>query len=270
VHPFGGNTANTEFEVLTGFSMDFLPPGSSAYSNYYNRQLPSLPLILKDKGYYNSAIHSFERGFWSRSRVYDYKGFDNFITNDSFDAEKDIKGWFLSEDSVVDMIIKDYETNKKTNEPYFAHVVTMQNHGSYQPDRYGDEQEIQVLSSILSEENKKILETYTQGVKDSSDAFVKLINYFRNRKNPVVIVFYGDHLGMIGENNSVYQETGFISDSSNLTDSDNLNLRRTPFYIWNSEKKQGKNVGTMNAFYLTPFVLNEINMPKSPIFFLLG
>lgn len=266
VTPFGGNTANTEFEVLTGFSMEFLPPGSSAYSNYYSRALPSLPLQLKDSGYSTSAIHSFIPEFWSRSRVYEHMGFDKFITSSSFDAEKDTKGKFLSEDAVANMVIKDYEANKKTNKPYFAHVVTMQNHASYDAGRYGEDQQVRVSSGQLSEENKHIVEIYAQGVKDSSDAFVKLVEYFKAREKPVVIVFYGDHLAALGDNKSVYQQTGFIKNGAGLSEAEEFKMRRTPLYIWNSENKQAKDIGIMNSFYLTPFVLDEIGAPMSPYF----
>lgn len=38
----GGNTANTEFEFLTGNSMGFLPAGSVPYQQYIKQEQPSL------------------------------------------------------------------------------------------------------------------------------------------------------------------------------------------------------------------------------------
>ena len=43
----GGNTANTEFEFLTGNTMAFLPQGSIPYQQYINGDLKALPDYLK-------------------------------------------------------------------------------------------------------------------------------------------------------------------------------------------------------------------------------
>lgn len=47
----GGNTANTEFEFLTGNSMAFLPQGSIPYQQYITKELPALPAYLASLGY---------------------------------------------------------------------------------------------------------------------------------------------------------------------------------------------------------------------------
>ena len=43
----GGNTANSEFEFLTGDTMAFLPPGSIAYQQYVKDSIPNLVTALK-------------------------------------------------------------------------------------------------------------------------------------------------------------------------------------------------------------------------------
>lgn len=43
----GGNTANTEFEFLTGDTMGFLPKGSIPYQQYINDETPSLASYLR-------------------------------------------------------------------------------------------------------------------------------------------------------------------------------------------------------------------------------
>ena len=50
----GGNTANTEFEFLTGNTMAFLPQGSIPYQQYINGRLPSLAEHLSSLGYHAS------------------------------------------------------------------------------------------------------------------------------------------------------------------------------------------------------------------------
>ena len=57
VSVLGGNTANTEFEFLTGHTMAFLPQGSVAYQQYVKREFPTIPSYLKGLGYETVAIH---------------------------------------------------------------------------------------------------------------------------------------------------------------------------------------------------------------------
>ena len=74
----GGNTANTEFEFLTGDTMGFLPKGSIPYQQYINDETPSLASYLKTLGYSTTAIHPYNRTGWDRDTVYEKFGFDEF------------------------------------------------------------------------------------------------------------------------------------------------------------------------------------------------
>ena len=47
----GGNTANTEFEYLTGASMAFLPYGSIPYQQYVKKETPSMASYLSSLGW---------------------------------------------------------------------------------------------------------------------------------------------------------------------------------------------------------------------------
>ena len=54
----GGQTANTEYEFLTGNSMSFLPKGTVAFQIYMKHEMPSMVTELKSEGYTgNSATH---------------------------------------------------------------------------------------------------------------------------------------------------------------------------------------------------------------------
>lgn len=53
----GGNTADTEYEFLTGNTMAFLPQGSIPYQQYVNGERPSLASYLQSLGYETVATH---------------------------------------------------------------------------------------------------------------------------------------------------------------------------------------------------------------------
>jgi len=258
---YGGGTANTEFEVLTGNSMSFLPSGSMAYQQYINKPLESMASYLKGTGYATIAIHPYQKWFWDRENVYPYLGFDQFISDEDFiDPHK--RGQFISDMETSDEIIRQYEKHK--GKPFFNYTVTMQNHGPYNDRRYGDDV-IAVKGQGLSGESKDILQTYVEGVKDGDKALAHLMDYFKTVEEPTIIVMFGDHLPMLGNEYSVYKDAGYISRGE-LTLEDTKNLHLTPLVIWNNYENKKQDIGVINASYLGAYVMEFGNM-KMPRYF---
>lgn len=264
VEPFGGNTANTEFEALTGFSMNNLP-GGVAYQQYVRRELPSLPTLLISQGYSVEAIHPYYPWFWNRDKAYPLLGIDKFLDAGSF-SDENYKGKFVSDKDLGKKIIKEFEENESTGKPFFAHIVTMQNHGSYDKKRYGSNQKIHITSNKIDKETLSELEVYSQGIKDASANLEQLVEYFSKVDKPTIIVFYGDHLPTLGENYGAYRSTGFISKNSNLSDKDQYKIHSNPFLIWSNTSSQSQNIGTINSNFLTPTVLKYGNVAMSNYF----
>lgn len=80
----GGNTANSEYEFLTGNSMAFLPSGSVPYQQYIHGDMPSVASQLKNLGYDMFSIHPYRANGWNRDKVYKYFGFDTSYFKESF------------------------------------------------------------------------------------------------------------------------------------------------------------------------------------------
>ena len=57
VSTLGGGTATTEFEVLSGSSMVFLPVGGAPYQMFVRMQTPGLVSGLRAQGYQTTAMH---------------------------------------------------------------------------------------------------------------------------------------------------------------------------------------------------------------------
>ena len=72
----GGNTANSEFEFLTGSSLYWLPVGSVAYQQYIRKDLPGLADQLGREGYRTIAMHPYYSSGWNRPKVYSLMHFD--------------------------------------------------------------------------------------------------------------------------------------------------------------------------------------------------
>lgn len=258
---YGGGTANIEFEVLTGHSVSFLPPGSMAYQQYVNKPLGSMASYLKEAGYATIAIHPYQKWFWDRENVYPYLGFEQFISDEDF-INPHKRGQFISDVETSHEIIRQYEKHK--GKPFFNYTVTMQNHGPYNDRRYGDDI-VKVKGKHLSQDAKDILQTYVEGVKDSDKALGDLIDYFKSVEDPTIIVMFGDHLPMLGNEYAVYKDAGYISEGE-LTLEDKKNLHLTPLVIWNNYGNKKQDIGIINASYLGPYVMDFGNM-KMPTYF---
>ena len=182
----GGNTANSEFEFLTGNSMAFLPQGSIPYQQYLVEEIPSIPLHLKEMGYYTVAAHPYNASGWERNTVYPMLGFERSIFINEYNRSDKLRT-YISDAACVDKIIQIYE-EKEAGLPLFMFNVTMQNHGGY-TDEYAN------FTPDISVEGMDNLavEQYLSLLKVSDAEFERLVTYFSQVEEDTMIVFFGDH-----------------------------------------------------------------------------
>lgn len=250
---FGGGTSNVEFEVLTGSSMSFLPSGSIPYQQYIRQPVPSLASYFQNIGYKSMGIHSYDGWFWNRDSVYKWLGFESFKSKEKFD-NPEYKGTFISDNEVSRSIIGAVEESSR---PMFIYAVTMQNHGSYDDGRY-EENPIQAQGN-LTDEARNLLETYTHGVRDADQSLQMLIDHFERSDEPTVIVFYGDHLPMLGLDYEVYKQGGFIGTQAWSLE-EQKNMHSVPFVMWSNFELPQEHVPTMSNSFLGAYVLDKLEM----------
>lgn len=257
---FGGGTANVEFEALTGLSMNLLPAGSIAYQQYVKRPTPSLASILANEGYESIAIHSYFKWFWDRENVYKNLGFQKFTSVTEMPDAKN-KGMYVGDDEITKQIVKELESNEN---PIFIYAVTMQNHGSYNDNRYGDAT-IQVPGNY-EEETKNSLNTYATGIADADKELGNLVHYLEASNEPSIVVFFGDHLPLLGANYKSYAETGYIPDLNNWSLEDHLKMKETPLVVWDNFGKQIEQIGSISPSFIGPTILNIANIQQPDLF----
>lgn len=252
---FGGGTSNVEYEVLTGNSMSFLPGGSVPYQQYIHKPTPSLASYFEDKGYKSMGIHPYDGWFWSRDRVYKQLGFESFMSKEYFN-NPEYKGAFISDAEVSRTIINQVE---QTDKPMFIYAVTMQNHGPYDDNRYGDA-EIKVEGD-LTPEARRILENFTQGVRDADRSLQMLIDHFEQSDEPTIVVMYGDHLPMLGMDYDVYIQGGFVpASTSEWTLEDAKKMYTTPLVMWANFELPKKQFPVISASFLGSNVMDLLGM----------
>ncbi|PHV71580.1 hypothetical protein CS063_03170 [Sporanaerobium hydrogeniformans] len=259
---YGGNTANTEFEVLTGDGMMFLPNGAMAYPQYVKEEYPSLASFLKEEGYTTVGIHSYQKWFWNRDEVYPALGFEKFVSDEDFN-DPEIRGNYISDEETIKKLIEEYEKAKaESDAPFFGFTVTMENHAPYDDKTYPS-RNISASAEGASEEVNLMLDNYVQGVKDADNALKQVIAYFEKVKEPTIVVMFGDHLPMLGNDYKVYKELGYIPEGE-WSAEHYLDMYTTPFVAWNNYALKKEDMGVINAHYLAPKVLSsmQVELPR--------
>ena len=182
----GGNTADTEFEFLTGNTMAFLPVGSIPYQQYIKSTTPSLASYLKSIGYATYAQHPYYGSGWNRDTDYPLLGFDNLSFMQDYSNQRFVRK-YISDETSFDRIIETYE-NKPDGQPAFIFNVTMQNHGGYTDTYYGFDNTV-----TADKLNNSALDQYLSLIKMTDEDLKNLIEYFSNVDEKTIVVFFGDH-----------------------------------------------------------------------------
>lgn len=243
---FGGQTANTEFEVLTGHSMRFLPAGSVPYQQYLRRRHPSLASLFGSQGYETVAVHTYHRWFWEREQVYGHLGFKRFVGLEDMPVAE-LDGPYPSDKLLTSQLIEQFEARKA---PLFMFGVSMEAHGPYLPNRYTAE--TVRFESELDEPAREELASYVQSAHHADRELGALVEYFSKVKTPVFIVFFGDHLPSL---RLVLAQTGVIG-SFEQPDLKQLDfLHQVPLLIWTNTPTAPKALGSMSASFLGPVLL---------------
>lgn len=254
----GGNTANTEFEFLTGNSMAFLPTGSVPYQQYINSETPSLASYLKSLGYATTAIHPYNRSGWDRDTVYEYFGFDQFLDKDSFTDPYRLRG-YISDKSAFDKIIEQYEIGKGQGSQ-FIFEVTMQNHGGYSKET-PDFNIYLTLPEVESKTTSVVAtEKYLTLINQTDRALQELVEYFEQQSEPTIIVMFGDHQPSDYITNTIQRICGVTSDDT----LDSLEQGyRVPFLMWSNYGLEHQYYDGISVNYLSSILMQNANIAKT-------
>ncbi len=230
---FGGGTSNTEYDVLTACPTRYLENTLPSYS-FVRKDFDALPRRLEQIGYDTLAIHPGYSWFYNRLNVYNSFGFDNFITLDSFDPQTQSKGGYISEAVTMDTIIKTFDEHiAKSDNPLFSFTVTIQNHGPYE-NKYNETQKNFNTSVELTSEEKNMLYNYFNGLKDVDHEIGRLVDYISNSKEPIVLVYFGDHLPGFSNGMDFFDKLDYDIDI-NGTLEQQMRVYETPYVIWEND-----------------------------------
>ena len=265
---FGGGTCDVEFEALTGYSVEFLPSGCKPFQQHVTRSMFSIASYLKEQGYATEAIHGYYAKFWSRNTAYPNLGIDRFIALEDFVNPEKKRSVYWGNGLVTDaemarQVIREWEA-RDTSQPMFMHVVTMQNHTSYNEANYPEEELVGITNAPegISEKTLGALRDFATGVKEADAMLGTLTDYFSQVDEPTIIVFWGDHYNPIGSGYEVYTATGYASSAN----SESPELHQMPLLIWSNYWNGSVDLGTIAAYEISPVMMQLYGLEQPPFF----
>lgn len=237
----GAGTSNTEFEVLSGMSLDYFGPGEYPYKTILKEETcESICYNLAPLGYTARAIHNHSGSFYSRDEVYANLGFSSFASKEFMPHLTTNPLDWANDDVLTEEIFKALEQDTG---PSFVFTVSVQPHGPYPETVIDPDQSI----TMTGEENEAIkngLEYYINQLYQCDQFVGELVSALSDYDEPVVLVLYGDHLPNID----------WTEDMLSGCD-----LYQTEYVIWSNYGLQAEG-GDLEAFQLSAHVLDQLDI----------
>ncbi len=209
----GGGTADTEYEFLTGSNSSVINTAMvPIFKSYLKEDVFSIAHYFKELGYETHGIHPGFRWFYNRGEVYGWLGFDDFLTVESLPFNVPRTNTYVN-DSVTTQLIQDsYDAYLEKNPEggYFNFTVTIQNHGPYSDD---ENEPVLVRKDIEDDGLYNVMNNYMRGIADSDIMLKNMEDYINSKSDPVVVVFFGDHLPYFDEDREGLKLLGFDVES---------------------------------------------------------
>lgn len=224
VSVLGGNTANSEFEFLTGNSMAFFPNGSVPYLQYIRDGISTIVPQLEEYGYTTYGTHPYRAKGWNREFIYDLMGFDYRYFQGSFPFEDKLRN-YVSDEADFKSIL---EWRNNTEGPFFMFNVTMQNHSNYGGDF--DNFDPQIVAKFKNTSSNKYLNKYLSLMYETDQDVASLLSELSQSDRKTIVVFWGDHQPNDYVVRPIYKEYGL--DFDNQTYEQQQQRQKMPFFIW--------------------------------------
>ncbi|WP_416729658.1 LTA synthase family protein [Fictibacillus sp. JL2B1089] len=186
-----GNTSDAEFVANNSL---YPSKKDGAYRTYEKGVFQSLGQILKSEGYQTSAAHGNVPEFWNRKNAYPAQGYDVFYSKEHpVIDDSDVVGLGIDDKSFFKQLVDIWKTEDK---PFYSFVVTLTNHRPFELPK-----EHQKLS-LPAKMNDTPVGHYLQNVHYADQAFGQLLEELKKEGlyDETVIVYYGDHYGLIPDN----------------------------------------------------------------------
>ena len=242
VPSIGAGTANTEFEVISGMSLDYFGIGEYPYKTIIKeRTCESVCYDLHELGYSSHAIHNHDGTFYDRHLVYPNLGFDSFTSLEYMsDVELTPRGNWAKDEVLTREVMKSLNSTEGQD---FVFAISVQGHGKYSSNKT-EYATVSVTEGIEDPVRKASFEYYLTQLKET-DAFIgALTAALAESDQPTVVVFYGDHL------------PSFELEDADLSNND---VFQTEYVMWSNFDMEMEN-RDLSAYQLSAYVMGRLGM----------
>lgn len=193
----GAGTANTEFEILTGMSMQYFGTGEYPYKTILKQtDCESIASDLSKIGYGSHVVHNNGGNFYSRANAFSMMGFDSFTSKELMDIKEYTPlGSWPTDDILIDETIKALDSTENT--PDFVYTITVSGHGDYPTEKVLAAPDIYV-SGAEDEASNNQWEYYVNMIHRVDKFIGDLTAELEKRDENTIVVFFGDHLPSLG------------------------------------------------------------------------
>ena len=244
----GAGTANSEFEVLTGMSIQYFGTGEYPYKTILKKtDCESTAADLASIGYGTHAVHNNGGNFYSRVNAFSMMGFDTFTSKELMNIQTYTpNGSWATDDILVDETIKTLDSTP--NQPDFTYTITVGTHGDY-PKEQVIENPKYTANGAFDEETRNQWTYYINQLNEVDTFMTDLIDKVSKRDENTVIVFFGDHLPTMG-----------------LQDSDmrSGDIYKTKYVTWNNMGLE-KQDADLYAYQLMASITNSVGIHEGTI-----
>lgn len=244
----GAGTANTEFEVLTGMSMQYFGTGEYPYKTILKKtDCEAIASDLSKIGYSSHVVHNNGGNFYSRANAFSMMGFDTFTSKELMNITAlTPNGSWSTDDILVNETMKTLDATPGSD---FTYTITVCTHGDYPTEPVIENPAITV--SGVDDEAQANQWTYYVNQLNASDRFItSLIDRLSQRDEDTVVVMFGDHLPTMG-----------------LTDDDmkSGDIYKTKYITWNNFGLEKKDAD-LYAYQLLASITDSIGIHEGTIF----
>lgn len=244
----GAGTANSEFEVLTGMSMQYFGTGEYPYKTILKKTTcEGTAADLASIGYGTHAVHNNGGNFYSRVNAFSMMGFDTFTSKELMNIQTYTpNGSWATDDILVDETIKTLDSTP--DQPDFTYTITVGTHGDY-PKEQVIENPKYIANGSFDQETKNQWTYYINQLNEVDTFMSDLIKKVNERDEDTVIVFFGDHLPTMG-----------------LQDSDmrSGDIYKTKYVTWNNMGLEKKDAD-LYAYQLMASITNSVGIHEGTI-----
>ena len=245
----GAGTANTEFEVLTGMSMQYFGTGEYPYKTILKEMdCESIASNLSKLGYGTHVVHNNTATFYSRNNAFSMMGFDTFTSKELMNITSftPTESW-PTDDVLVQETVKAMDATEGQSD--FVYTITVEGHGDYPSEKVLENPAIAVTGGADESSNNQ-WEYYVNMLHEVDDFIGDLVSAVDRRGEDTIIVFFGDHLPTLG-----------------LTDEDmkSGSIFKTKYITWNN-MGLAKEDADLTAYQLLAQTMDQVGIHEGTMF----